>query len=149
MSENVDINLTTYNRAQFTKAVNTSFTEFGVTGEPEPSIVSQIDINTFFEAYNALFLEIPKQGGTQSHQYLANRSGEYAGGEDINAEIGTIVLIENNTCDVCKGYGWYADHSHEHHMRPDLDCSDCGCPIQRECETCQGEGFLLNNFKIL
>jgi phenylacetate-coenzyme A ligase PaaK-like adenylate-forming protein len=87
MSENVDINLTTYNRAQFTKAVNTSFTEFGVTGEPEPSIVSQVDINTFFEAYDALFLEIPKQGGTQSHQYLANRSGEYAGGEDINAEI--------------------------------------------------------------
>ena len=87
MSENVDINLTTYNRAQFTKAVNTSFTEFGVTGEPEPSIVSQVDINTFFEAYDALFLEIPKQGETQSHQYLANRSGEYAGGEDINAEI--------------------------------------------------------------
>lgn len=87
MSENVDINLTTYNRAQFTKAVNTSFTEFGVTGEPEPSIVSQVDINTFFEAYDALFLEIPKQGGTQSHQYLANRSGEYAGGEDVNAEI--------------------------------------------------------------
>ena len=87
MSENVDINLTTYNRAQFTKAVNTSFTEFGVTGEPEPSIVSQVDINTFFEAYDALFLEIPKQGVTQSHQYLANRSGEYAGGEDINAEI--------------------------------------------------------------
>lgn len=87
MSENVDINLTTYNRAQFAKAVNTSFTEFGVTGEPEPSIVSQVDINTFFEAYDALFLEIPKQGGTQSHQYLANRSGEYAGGEDINAEI--------------------------------------------------------------
>ena len=87
MSENVDINLTTYNRTQFTKAVNTSFTEFGVTGEPEPSIVSQVDINTFFEAYDTLFLEIPKQGGTQSHQYLANRSGEYAGGEDINAEI--------------------------------------------------------------
>lgn len=87
MSENVDINLTTYNRAQFTKAVNTSFTEFGVTGEPEESIASQVDINTFFEAYDILFLEIPKQGETQSHQYLANRSGEYAGGEDINAEI--------------------------------------------------------------
>ena len=87
MSENVDINLTTYNRAQFTKAVNTSFTEFGVTGEPEESIVSQVDVNTFFEAYDILFLEIPKQGETQSHQYLANRSGEYAGGEDINAEI--------------------------------------------------------------
>ena len=87
MSENVDINLTTYNRAQFNKAVNTTFTEFGVTGEPEESVVNQIDVNTFFEAYDNLFLEIPKQGETNSHQYLTNRSGEYAGGEEINAEI--------------------------------------------------------------
>lgn len=87
MSENVDINLTTYNRAQFNKAVNTNFTEFGVTGEPEENIVDQVDVTTFFQAYDNLFLEIPKQGDTNSHQYLTNRSGEYAGGEDINAEI--------------------------------------------------------------
>ena len=87
MSENVDINLTTYNRTQFTKAVNTSFTEFGVTGEPEENIVDQVDVDTFFQAYDNLFLEIPKQGDINSHQYLTNRSGEYAGGEDINAEI--------------------------------------------------------------
>ena len=87
MSENVDINLTTYNRAQFNKAVDTTFTEFGVTGEPEESIVNQVDVDTFFQAYDNLFLEIPKQGETNSHQYLTNRSGEYAGGEEINAEI--------------------------------------------------------------
>lgn len=87
MSENVDINLTTYNRAQFNKAVNTDFTEFGVTGEPEESIVDQVDVDTFFEAYDNLFLEIPKQGDINSHQYLTNRSGQYAGGEEINAEI--------------------------------------------------------------
>lgn len=87
MSENVDINLTTYNRAQFNKAVDTTFTEFGVTEEPEESVVNQVDVNTFFQAYDNLFLEIPKQGELNSHQYLANRSGEYAGGEDINAEI--------------------------------------------------------------
>ena len=87
MSENVDINLTTYTRAQFNKAVNTNFTEFGVTGEPEENIVDQVDVTTFFQAYDNLFLEIPKQGDTNSHQYLTNRSGEYAGGEDINAEI--------------------------------------------------------------
>lgn len=87
MSENVDINLTTYNRAQFNKAVNTNFTEFGVTGEPEENVVDQVDVTTFFQAYDNLFLEIPKQGDINSHQYLTNRSGEYAGGEDINAEI--------------------------------------------------------------
>ena len=42
---------------------------------------------SFFQAYDNLFLEIPKQGELNSHQYLTNRSGEYAGGEDINAEI--------------------------------------------------------------
>jgi hypothetical protein len=92
MSENVDINLTTYNRAQFNKAVNTDFTEFGVTGEPEENIVDQVDITTFFQAYDNLFLEIPKQGDINSHQYLTNRSGEYAGGEDINAEIEALTV---------------------------------------------------------
>ena len=87
MSENVDINLTTYRRNEFEKAVNSSFSEFGVTAEPETNIVDQVNIDTFFKAYDNLFLEIPKQGELNSHQYLTNRSGEYAGGEDINAEV--------------------------------------------------------------
>lgn len=88
MAENIDIKLTTYNRGQFNNAVNTEFTQFGNTKEsPEEGVDEGTTLNQFFNDYDNLFLQIPKQGETNSHQYLANRSGEYAGGEDINAEI--------------------------------------------------------------
>ena len=81
MAENVDIKLTTYNRNQFNKAVNTEFTQFNSSNEtPEQEAAETIDLPGFFQAYDRLFLEIPKQGETNSHQYITNRSGEYAGG---------------------------------------------------------------------
>ncbi len=88
MAENVDIRLTTYNRNQFNKAVNTEFTQFNSSnGTPEQEAAETIDLPGFFQAYDRLFLEIPKQGETNSHQYITNRSGEYAGGEEISAEV--------------------------------------------------------------
>lgn len=88
MGENIDIQLTTYNRNQFDNAVNTEFTQFGDTkSTPKEEVDEGTTLNQFFNDYDSIFLQIPKQGETNSHQYLANRSGEYAGGEDINAEI--------------------------------------------------------------
>ena len=88
MAENVDIKLTTYNRTQFNKAVDTEFTQFNGTDEtPEEVAAETIDLSGFFQAYNRLFLDIPKQGETNSHQYITNRSGEYVGGEEVSAEV--------------------------------------------------------------
>tara|TARA_R110002167_G_scaffold144113_1_gene334158 strand:- start:278 stop:646 length:369 start_codon:yes stop_codon:yes gene_type:complete len=88
MAENVDIKLTTYNRTQFDKAINTDFTQFNGNNEtPEKTAAETISTAGFFEAYDRLFLEIPKQGETNSHQYITNRSGEYVGGEDVSAEV--------------------------------------------------------------
>jgi hypothetical protein len=88
MAENVDIKLTTYNRSQFNKAISTEFTQFNSSNEtPEVTAAETIDVPGFFEAYDRIFLEIPKTGETNSHQYITNRSGEYVGGEDISAEV--------------------------------------------------------------
>ena len=88
MAENVDIKLTTYNRTQFDKAINTDFTQFNSGDEtPEETAADTISMTGFFEAYSRLFLEIPKQGELNSHQYITNRSGEYVGGEDVSAEV--------------------------------------------------------------
>lgn len=87
MAENIDIQLTTYNRNQFNKAVNTEFTQFNDSKRSIEEETETVSVEKFFQDYDKLFLEIPKQGETNSHQYLTNRSGEYAGGEDINAEI--------------------------------------------------------------
>lgn len=47
-------------------------------------------------------------------------------------------------CDYCGGDGWYADHddlsNHEDHGTGEPIC--VSCPIQRQCEKCQGTGFI-------
>jgi len=87
MSEPVNIQVTTYNKPQFNQAINTGFTQFApqVTNTPAPEDI--IDVPEFFIAYQNLFLEIPKEGEINSHQYLVNTSKEYAGGVDISEEV--------------------------------------------------------------
>jgi hypothetical protein len=48
-------------------------------------------------------------------------------------------------CDNCNGDGWYTDHSEMHYRNqgnPEVDCSDCGCPVQVQCEKCQATGYI-------
>lgn len=47
-----------------------------------------------------------------------------------------------NKCSMCNGDGWYIDHSDRHYGTGDYEsCEQAGCPIQRECEACQGTGI--------
>lgn len=46
-------------------------------------------------------------------------------------------------CAVCGGKGWYEDHSDAHYAKPDGECPDC--PVQRQCEKCEGRGFLTHD----
>jgi len=95
MSQPVNIQATSYDKGQFNLAVDTGFTEFTDilvnTMLPEDSI----SIVEFFTTYRKLFLEIPKEGEVNSHQYLINTSKEYTGGEDISAEV--VALVQEVT----------------------------------------------------
>lgn len=63
----------------YSKVVNTSFTELVAPPIPEAPIVEPT-VETFFEAYDQLFFDIPAEGTINSHQYLVQRSQEYLGG---------------------------------------------------------------------
>lgn len=44
-------------------------------------------------------------------------------------------------CTKCDGKGWYNDHTDLHHKHSNSpDCSEFGCPVQRQCEACKGKG---------
>lgn len=46
-------------------------------------------------------------------------------------------------CSQCNGDGWYADHSLGHYQNSsDSDCSKYGCPVQVECDKCNGTGVM-------
>jgi len=84
--ERLDLNKEVFNKAQYIKTINTSFSELGIT-ELNETLESQISVQEFFDLYNSLFYSIPALGDINSHEYLVKTSGEYINFEDINEEI--------------------------------------------------------------
>jgi len=84
MAQRVDLNKNVFNKADFLKTVDASFKQLV---PPPTEEVPTFTVDDFFVEYENLFFEIPKEGETNSHRYLAQRSGEYANFELVNEEI--------------------------------------------------------------
>jgi len=80
MMQEVKLVKEVYGRNTYTRVIDTSFNElyFAVTASTGPG--TQVTVETFFDAYNDLFFQIPATGDYNSHEYLVKRSGEYLGG---------------------------------------------------------------------
>jgi hypothetical protein len=86
MAEQINIEVTTYNKTQLQQSVNTQFTQLGVT--TDSTVIAQtISVNEFFTAYEDLFYQIPKLGEINSHEYLVKKSSEYIGAVSTNDEV--------------------------------------------------------------
>ncbi len=68
-----------FNKKQFDDTINTDFTELGIANKPDPSTFdpSLATVGDFFTIYQSLFLQIPKEGAVNSHQFLIDSSTEY------------------------------------------------------------------------
>ena len=76
MAENVNLNKEVFNKRDYEKTINTSFTQLGVKTIQE-QIDTQPTIQEFFNLYNELFYEINELGETNSHEYLIKTSTAY------------------------------------------------------------------------
>jgi hypothetical protein len=95
--ENIRLAKVVYNKEQFEKTINTSFTQLtsSITLNTSASDINTINdpvniqaqIDKFFLDYNNLFFNIPKFGNTKSHEYLIKTSAEYVGTTFNNDEI--------------------------------------------------------------
>ena len=91
MSEQVKLTKQLYDKNQYQKVIDTSFTQLVQpltqnTGSVLPSV------NQFFEYYNQLFFDIPKFGEINSHEYLIKTSTEYIGDSSIiNDELKALI----------------------------------------------------------
>ena len=92
----VDLNKKEYTKNQYSKVIDTSFTQL-VNSSVEPVIeVSSISVEEFFTNYQEIFFRIPKFGDVNSHEYLLKTSQEYIGDSGQNDD--TIqALIEEIT----------------------------------------------------
>ena len=75
--DKINLNKSVYERRQYDKVIDTSFTQL----VPPPIITSSItvenQVSIFFNDYQKLFFDIPKTGETNSHEYLIKQSSEY------------------------------------------------------------------------
>lgn len=85
MSEEINLNKTVFNKTQYSKIINTSFNELGVTSISD-ELANQPTVEEFFSLYNQLFYSIPELGINNSHQYLIKQSSDYIN-FDENSEI--------------------------------------------------------------
>tara|TARA_R110000823_G_scaffold205717_6_gene336552 strand:+ start:4525 stop:4884 length:360 start_codon:yes stop_codon:yes gene_type:complete len=95
MEEKLDLNKKSFNKFQYEKVINTKFsqlaTSFSEANNP-PSLSPPVLIDEFFQKYNQLFFDIPKNGATNSHEYLIKRSSEYVDFQVMNDEM--LALID-------------------------------------------------------
>jgi hypothetical protein len=79
----IDLRKTVYNKDQFSRVVGgREFTTFGVQ---DPASV--FTIQDFFDQYENLFLSIPINGDSNSHEYLVRKSGELVGFQRTTEDI--------------------------------------------------------------
>jgi hypothetical protein len=87
------IRKTVFDKATFSKVVNTQFNQL-LNNQAEETPTFTID--DFFELYDQLFYQIPKEGDINSHNYIIQKEAEYLG-IDINKDNVQALLEEITT----------------------------------------------------
>jgi hypothetical protein len=92
-----------FSKDDFNKVIDTRFKQLiGI----QPS-ESNITLDDFFQIYEDLFFEIPKEGDIQSHRYILNRTADYLGVKiseenDIQALLDEITSLRGELLDANK-----------------------------------------------
>jgi hypothetical protein len=104
MSEIIDLSKTTFSRKNFEKVVDNRFKQL-LNNRPTTDDVFTID--DFFQLYEDLFFQIPKEGEIQSHRFILNQTAEYLGislndGTDVQALLDEITTLRSELLNVNK-----------------------------------------------
>ena len=83
----VKLNKTVFDKGKFEQTVDTTFSQLVTKPEQKFFDIGLATINDFFAIYTNLFYDIPKEGETNSHEYLVKESGEYIDFNQINEDI--------------------------------------------------------------
>jgi len=91
MKQQITPTLQVFEKDQYVKVIKPTFTELtvgvGISTTAETQTTVPVTIPEFFETYQDLFFEIPKEGEFNSHQFIINQSSEYAQGQATNQQI--------------------------------------------------------------
>jgi len=97
----IPVQKTVFNKDTYTRVIDTQFHQLinqGVATET-PSFT----VDDFFQLYEDLFYQIPKEGDSNSHQYILKKEADYLGvninQDDIQALLNEITTLRQEILD--------------------------------------------------
>jgi hypothetical protein len=91
----IPVQKTVFNKTTYERVVDTQFHQFLNQGAVEDTLSFTVD--DFFQLYEDLFYQIPKEGDINSHRYLLQREADYLGvsisQEDVQALLNEITSL--------------------------------------------------------
>jgi len=101
MAEQIPIEKIVYDKDTFSKVVDTQFSQLLTNAQEGDTPTFTID--DFFELYEQLFYQIPKEGDTNSHMYIIQKEADYLGiiinQDDIQALLDEITTLRQQVLD--------------------------------------------------
>ena len=91
----INLNRTVFDKRKFNQSVDTEFSQLVPKEEDKFFDLNLATVDDFFIIYNNLFYEIPKEGTSNSHEFLIVESSEYINFDKINEDIQ--ILLEEIT----------------------------------------------------
>ncbi len=85
--DKIALNKKGFEKVQYKRVIDISFKQLITPTTPEPVQTTAEKIAIFFSQYEDLFYEIPKEGDTNSHEYLIKQSSAYANIELIDEDV--------------------------------------------------------------
>lgn len=97
----IPIQKTVFDKDQYSRVINTQFSQLINQGVEEDQLSFTVD--DFFQLYEELFYQIPKEGDTNSHRYILQREADYLGvsisQDDIQALLNEITSLRQQVLD--------------------------------------------------
>jgi hypothetical protein len=95
----IPIQKTVFSKDTYGRVIDTQFNQL-ITPEEEPL---SFTIEDFFELYEQLFYQIPRDGETNSHQYILQKEADYLGisinQDDVQALLNEITSLRQELLD--------------------------------------------------
>ena len=97
----IPVQKTVFNKTTYERVVDTQFRQFLNQGTVEDTLSFTVD--DFFQLYEDLFYQIPKEGDTDSHRYILEKEADYLGviinQDDIQALLEEITTLRQQVLD--------------------------------------------------
>lgn len=97
----IPVQRTVFNKDEFSKVVDTNFNQLINTQQVEET--PSFTLDDFFQLYEDLFDQIPREGDINSHQYILQREADYLGvqinQDDLQALLSEITDLRQELLD--------------------------------------------------